>query len=162
MYAKIENGIAVEYPVYEGQLQERFPDKTYPLDTSGDSIPDGYVKVKVVAPEESFFKKQKPIRKMPELIDGEWIEVYEWVDKTPNELQETFNRTVEVVRADRDTALKLSDNAVRSDVWDKYTAQEKQEWTDYRQALRDIPQQEDFPYDVEFPLEPSTFEVKIV
>ena len=29
-----------------------------------------------------------------------------------------------------------------------------QEWVDYRQALRDIPQQEEFPFGVQWPAEP--------
>jgi hypothetical protein len=30
------------------------------------------------------------------------------------------------------------------------------EWGTYRQALRDIPQQEGFPFDIEFPIDPDT------
>lgn len=31
-----------------------------------------------------------------------------------------------------------------------------QEWRDYQQALRDIPQQESFPYDVDWPIKPNS------
>lgn len=30
-----------------------------------------------------------------------------------------------------------------------------QEWIDYCQALRDIPQQEGFPFDIQWPIEPN-------
>jgi len=45
MYAKIENDLVVEYPLYEGDLQNRFPELSFPLDTHGVSVPTGYVRV---------------------------------------------------------------------------------------------------------------------
>lgn len=58
-----------------------------------------------------------------------------------------------VVRAQRDTLLLRSD-------WVVVAAYEKgasvpQEWQDYRQALRDIPTQDGFPYSVTWPTKPE-------
>lgn len=40
--------------------------------------------------------------------------------------------------------------------WNSMTAEQQQEWADYRQALLDVPQQEGFPFDVVWPTKPST------
>lgn len=53
------------------------------------------------------------------------------------------------VRAERETKLKESDWMALSDV--TMTA----EWSTYRQALRDVPEQEGFPHTVTWPTEPG-------
>ena len=60
---------------------------------------------------------------------------------------------------------ELAANAVRAyrnkllDESDKMMVQDRpienvQEWRNYRQSLRDVPEQEGFPFDVEFPVQP--------
>ena len=75
------------------------------------------------------------------------IEV-EDIDTSEIELEQT---TVGV-RFRRDIALKNSDWALASD--SPLTDEQKTEATTYRQALRDLPEQEGFP-DVELPTKPD-------
>ena len=56
------------------------------------------------------------------------------------------------VRMCRDNLLDDCDWTVLPD--SPLSDEEKDLWTEYRQALRDIPQQEGFPFDVEFPERP--------
>lgn len=56
----------------------------------------------------------------------------------------------EIVRFERNSLLKDTDWMVLSD-----SSQPSQEWLDYRQALRDIPQQEGFPSNVVWPIKPT-------
>lgn len=75
-----------------------------------------------------------------------------WIE--PDERNTLAQEDMEaVVRAQRNTLLLRSD-------WVVIAAYEKgdiiaQEWQDYRQALRDIPTQEGFPYSVTWPTEPA-------
>jgi hypothetical protein len=62
-------------------------------------------------------------------------------------------------RNERDTRLALCDWRVSADLWATYTDQQRKEWSDYRQALRDVTQQPGWPTDVDWPTEPSTFEI---
>ncbi len=55
-------------------------------------------------------------------------------------------------RGERDSLLKESDWSMLSD--NSLTEEQKTEATTYRQALRDLPEQEGFP-DVEFPTKPD-------
>jgi hypothetical protein len=162
MYAKIENGVAVEYPVYEGDLQKLFPDLTYPLDVSGNPIPEGYVKVQPAYPNNLTDLTYKHTMVMPVQVDGVWKETFVSTKKEGADLEAALHAISKQVRDDRDAVLKLTDIKVKTDLWDDYTDTEKKEWKDYRKALRDIPEQEGFPLNVEWPIEPSTFAIKVI
>ena len=75
--------------------------------------------------------------------------VQKWLEEA---MQESYDVVAEEVRAQRDILLyetdwtQVSDNAL--------SPEERQRWAEYRQALRDVTAQENFPYDVEWPTEP--------
>lgn len=60
------------------------------------------------------------------------------------------------VRADRDYRLTevdaIAGNALR---WADLTSAKQAEWSTYRQALLDVPQQAGFPYDITWPTKPE-------
>jgi hypothetical protein len=62
----------------------------------------------------------------------------------------------EVVRTQRDQLLTESDIYVLPDRWNVMTPEEQTAWSEYRQALRDIPQVYDDPADVVWPTKPTT------
>jgi hypothetical protein len=55
----------------------------------------------------------------------------------------------EIARAERNARLAASDWTQVADA-----PVDKQAWVDYRQALREVPQQEGFPWSVEWPEQP--------
>ncbi len=57
-----------------------------------------------------------------------------------------------IVRSDRDQAIAQSDWTQMPDV--SLTAEQKAAWADYRQALRDVPEQPGFPWSVQWPAKP--------
>lgn len=91
---------------------------------------------------------------MPNLINGEtggigWM----WDGKTltsPPLPPKTADELQAAARAQRDTLLASSD---WTQVYDAPVDQEA--WAAYRQALRDIPQQEGFPATVVWPIKPE-------
>ena len=75
---------------------------------------------------------------------------------TEDEIQKEFDdfvkKNAEIVnRLKRDNLLKEADNLTQMDVWEKYTQKQKDEVSEYKQALRDLPLQKGFPIDVTFP-----------
>jgi hypothetical protein len=64
-------------------------------------------------------------------------------------------RTDEEIRHRRNVYLEKSDSYVLPDRWDYYTDEQKNAWRDYRQALRDIPQQEGYPITLTWPQPPD-------
>lgn len=60
------------------------------------------------------------------------------------------------VRMKRNALLSAEVDPIASNTlrWAALTAEQQQAWADYRQALLDVPQQEGFPYSVEWPTKP--------
>ena len=81
-----------------------------------------------------------------ECINGKWFTKYSIreQDKAPIDKQHEEN-----IRRQRDTFIKESDWRAVSD------RELEPEWKEYRQALRDITQQEGFPHDVKWPTDPD-------
>jgi hypothetical protein len=59
------------------------------------------------------------------------------------------------VRAMRNALLTETDKYVLSDRWITYSLDKQQEWSDYRQTLRDVPQSFADPADVIWPTKPE-------
>ena len=59
------------------------------------------------------------------------------------------------VRRKRDFLLAESDVAVLPDKWATYTTEQQQVWANYRQQLRDIPQNFVDPQEIVFPVKPE-------
>jgi hypothetical protein len=58
-------------------------------------------------------------------------------------------------RATRNALLQFIVDKINPIRWESMNQQEKDTWIAYRQALLDIPQQEDFPRTIIWPVEPS-------
>ena len=168
MYAKIENGVAVEYPLYEGDLERRFPQYVFPLDShlvenNGLLCPEGYA---IVHPnpiaEYDYTKKYEMGMPALDVADGKWKETWVATALTTEELEMRSGSVGNNIRKKRDELLTKSDVFVVSDRWVNYTTQEQTEWADYRQALRDITLQVGFPYSVEWPVSPALFTIRTV
>ena len=70
-------------------------------------------------------------------------------DYNPDE--RALEREADEVRTQRDALLVESDWAVLPDA----PVADEQAWKDYRQALRDVPQQNGFPTDIDWPVKPE-------
>lgn len=67
--------------------------------------------------------------------------------KTPEQLQaESLERNADKVRRERDNRIAATDHMMMPDYPNKPEGLEE-----YRQSLRDVPQQDGFPYSVEWP-----------
>lgn len=108
---------------------------------------DGYLPVVVI--EES--TAEKPIVKYRE-VNGQ-IEQYAEAAPVPSVPEPTEEQQEMQVRAARNSLLDLCDWTQLPDA--PLTAEKKQAWAEYRQALRDVPEQAGFPENVVWPSTPS-------
>lgn len=108
----------------------------------------GVHKLKIVTPPYFDIATQKRVEKDAVLIDGQWTQVYDVEEMTPEEAQARYDEWATKARSLRDIWLgetdwtALNDNTLTS------------EMAAYRQALRDISDQEGFPFDVIWPTKP--------
>jgi hypothetical protein len=88
-----------------------------------------------------------------ELVDGVWVATYETIQMTVEEYQPYLAkvRTAQISR--RLFLLKDSDWTQMPD--SPLSEEDKAVWKVYRQALRDVPAQRGFPFDVEWPVHPQ-------
>lgn len=92
-------------------------------------------------------------RSMPELVDGVWTLIWDVFDKTAETIaEETELQTVEI-RESRNGMLTKCDWTQLPDA--ALTQEQKDQWATYRQALRDLPSQNGFPWDVVWPAKPE-------
>ena len=94
---------------------------------------------------------EKPLVKYRE-INGQ-IEQYAEIAPIPAVPELTEEQQKMQVRAQRNSLLTLCDWTQLPDA--PLTDGEKQEWAEYRQALRDVPEQTGFPENVIWPSTPS-------
>lgn len=149
MYAKVENGVVIKYPLSEGQVRAAFPNISFAPDFA-NNLPDGYVRVLLSGvPKET--ETQRFIEATPELIDGAWVQKWVAEDKyTPDEWQKVLelreSNKWSAMRDKRDVALIKSDWVVarhkeQKEIGQATTISEAEylAWLTYRQELRDFP-----------------------
>lgn len=148
-YAKLEDNEIAEYPIYEGDLKVL---AGYD-DFSGIPFvpPDGYVVVyDVPYPDVQIDHTQTIVDDTPQIIDEKWTRVWTIRDATQEELDFRINRKSTEIRKIRNQLLFETDWTQLAD-----SPVNPADWTDYRQALRDITNQEGFPWEVEWPALPT-------
>lgn len=141
MYAKFINNDLIEIaPKNKGAVSNY--DKAVNLLTA-----DGYLPVVVIEEPTA----DKPVVKYRE-VNGQ-IEQYAEAAPVPAIPELTEEQQEMQVRAQRNSLLTLCDWTQLPDA--PLTDGEKQEWAEYRQALRDVPEQTGFPENVIWPSTPS-------
>ena len=121
---------------------------------SDDEIkPYGWIPVETIS-------ENKEIQESVEYVIEENVvkEIITTRDRTQEEIEESNASQVEAkwysVRFTRNNLLKESDIEIVSDKWDVMDSSLKSAWSDYRKALRDIPQTYSNPDDVVYPSKP--------
>jgi hypothetical protein len=103
------------------------------------------------APEVSKEKKIIPVK--PVFENGVWFQSWNVVDKTQQEIEQEYIQRSRNIR-ERRNRLLLETDWVVAKAFETNTPI-PQVWIDYRQVLRDVSNQENFPYEVIFPDIPS-------
>jgi len=145
MFAKIENGQVVKFPYTFQDLHVDFPNVSFPANPSS-SVLGEYGVVQVFSdpvpthnPTTHKVKKKAPVK-----LNGRWVA--EWEIS-----QLDYERAASNIRAIRNDKLRDTDWTQGKDISDEVS----QAWGAYRQALRDIPQQNGFPFNVVWPDVPA-------
>lgn len=150
MYAQVENNQIVEWPIVD--LRRRFPNISFPVEIKDSHLPEGIVAV-VSMPVPAFdAQTQKPVQEsVPSFRNGRWELGYVVEPQTPQEIQATRDARAVGVRLERNQWLSACDWTQLPDAPDQIRAA----YVQYRQSLRDVPQQAGFPFSVVWPAEPS-------
>ncbi len=151
--------------MYEGEFRALFPNTSMPQQLSEELLNSFGADVVFEGPQATGGSVyQYSQRSGVEQVNGKWYtkyilgpvfldQVVDGVTTTAAEQEATYKAQKDAeqaknVRATRDQKLADTDWRFRSDMTPS------QEWIDYCQALRDVPSQEGFPWNITWPVEP--------
>ena len=151
MYVLAPNQTVETFPYSIGALRRDNRNTSFPRNPSEEMLADWNVFPVIEQEPPSFNPATQNLNQVnPMLVDGEWMQAWEVADSSAEEIAERTEAKAVEVRADRNQRLAACDWTQLSDAPVDAAA-----WATYRQELRDIPEQEGFPWDVEWPPMPS-------
>ena len=143
MYAKLTDGQPSKFPYSSDELRKENPGTSFPDEITDETFA-AYNVVRVVETEvPDFDSKTQRVTQSLRRIGPDWTQSW-----TVEQLPE--NKASANVRGRRNRLLKETDYTQLADAPGDTAA-----WATYRQALRDIPAQDGFPFTVTWPTEPS-------
>jgi hypothetical protein len=152
MHVLIKDNKVAKYPYGASDLRRDNPNVSFPKNIS-DELFAKYGVMRV------FFSTQPEITYAQELkegdpvfADGRWNQTFTVVDLAEEEVAGRTTQRAGEVRAERNAKISGSDWTQLDD--SPITNAKKLEWATYRQALRDIPLQAGFPWNVTWPESP--------
>jgi hypothetical protein len=154
MYVLITNGVVEKYPYSIGELRKDNPNTSFPKEPP-ESLLASYGVLPVIPtdrPQASHTKNVKEVT--PVNLQGKWTQTWEVTNASAEEISARTEEKSSEVRGERDMLLASCDWTQGKDISEEVSAA----WATYRQALRDIPQQGAFPWNVEWPVAPNSGE----
>lgn len=153
MYAKITNGQVDQFPYTVGQLRRDNPNTSFPKNISDEMLAKfNVLKVNSVPVPDIDERTQRVEQSnQPHQEAGQWFFGWTVINKTQAELNADLAGKEAQVRADRNSRIAATDWTQGKDIPDNISSA----WATYRQALRDVPSQAGFPWDIQWPTQPE-------
>lgn len=150
MYVKIENGAVVQYPYSVAQLRLEHPNQTFP-ETKEILESMGCFRV-VVTGQPVCDYTQNLVELLPVFNPQSqcWEQQWSVVAATQQEIDERTAAQAATVRQERTKLLFQSDWTQLADA-----PTNALDWANYRQALRNVPSQTGFPWNIVWPTAPQ-------
>jgi len=148
MYIKLTNGEPEIYTI--GKLRRDNKNVSFPKTISNEILARFDVYPYIQQEQPTYDKKTQKLKDGGFVQDesGNWTKIWNVVEKTQTEIAEWIEVKANSIRSQRNQLLSETDYLALSDV--TLAA----EMAEYRQALRDITDQQGFPETVEWPVKP--------
>ena len=119
--------------------------------TTPEILSDLGASIVLEGPQAQPTRYQTAFRDGVEQINGQWFTKWSLADMGDEAKAAADAGQAQNVRTERNNLLKDSDWSQGKDIPDAVS----QPWAVYRQALRDVPSQSGFPWDVQWPAQPE-------
>ena len=154
MYILTDDSAVLKFPYFLEELRSDNPQTSFPLEMSAEELAEwGVFAVEEEMPPAYNEQIESIVIDAPALVKGKWIRG--WL-VTPASEEEIEHRTLiktDQVRIERNRYLSNSDFTQLNDY--PGSTSKLAQFTQFRQALRDLPAQPGFPWDVIWPLPDS-------
>jgi hypothetical protein len=135
--------------MYENEFRTLFPNTSLPQQLTENIINELGGDVVFEGSQVELTRYQISFYDGVELIEGKWYTKYSVADMSADTKTVKDIEQAKYARFTRDTLLAKTDWRFRSDMTPS------QAWKDYCQALRDVPTQQGFPWDIIWPTQPE-------
>ena len=136
--------------MYESEFRKLNSNTSFPYPISAETLSEFGADVVLEGPQASPTRYQTAFSDGVEEIDGKWYTKYSVADLDDEAKAAKDAEQAKSVRQSRDQKLKDSDWTQVADA-----PVNKEDWAAYRQALRNLPEQEGFPWTVTYPTQPD-------
>jgi hypothetical protein len=153
MFALIKDDQVARYPYSVTDLKRDNPQVSFPQNMADESLLDFDVYRVYFSSQPDFDASTQRLQEIAPTYNGDagrWEQVWQVVDKTVEDLSSETSAKAEEVRSERNRLLSESDWTQVLDA-----PVDQQAWLTYRHALREVPQQSGFPWEVEWPTLPD-------
>lgn len=151
MYVKTNNGVIERFPYTIGDLRKENSNTSFPRVMSDELLAEYGVFSVTEQEKPSVDRFSYCVKKqLPQLVNGKWVLLWDTFAKSAEELAEEDSREAQAIRDSRDGMLAATDWTQVDDA-----PVDKAAWAVYRQALRDVPSQNGFPWNVTWPTKPE-------
>ena len=144
-------GKIVDSKIQISNIYTLFPNTSFPDSGPPDSFIQENELYKVEEIPQYDEQTQKVVVLSEPIIKNNLVYTFRIEEKT--EIEKNNDLWVNL-RLSRDVLLRQSDKFVFADMWEKYTEEQKNSWRQYRQMLRDLPQNTDITKNVIWPTWP--------
>jgi leucyl aminopeptidase (aminopeptidase T) len=146
MHIRLTSGVPIPYTI--GQLRRDNPQVSFPRVIPDDTLAeyDVYPVAETPAPEITHAQN---VAEAFEQIGGVWTQTWTVTDASADEIAQRVGAQWREVRAERNARLSACDWTQLADAHVSAVA-----WANYRQALRDLPQVQEDPFNIVWPDEP--------
>lgn len=135
--------------ITEGDFRAAHPNTSFPHQLSEELLNSFNADVVFEGPQALPNKYQVAYRDGVQEINGKWFTKYSVADLDADAIAYVDANQAKLVREDRNQRLSACDWTQLNDAPVDQAA-----WAEYRQSLRDIPNQSGFPWDINWPVEP--------
>lgn len=151
MYVLVSGQNVIKYPYTFFDLMKDNPNTSFPLEATDELLAEWGVFTVTPTEKPQVTVNETGIEDTPILDNNtsKWVQTWIVKQATSEEVLDRVLKKTSEIRKIRDDLLSGSDWTQVSD-----SPVNKEEWSLYRQALRDIPTQEGFPFNVVWPLRP--------
>jgi len=136
--------------ITESEFRAAFPNTSFPEQLTVELIGDMGFDVVLEGPQAQPTRYQTAFRDGVEKIDGQWFTKYSVADMDDETKAAKDAEQAKSMRDQRNQKLSDSDWTQLAD-----SPENKAAWATYRQALRDVPAQAGFPWEVQWPQQPE-------
>lgn len=151
MYVLAPNQVVAKYPYSVDQLKRDNPATSFPVQMSDQDLAAWEVYPVVAQDPPSYNEATQTCSQVdPIFSNNKWLMQWQITEATPEEIQQRTEAKATAVRLDRNQRLAECDWTQLPDA-----PVDSAMWAVYRQALRDVTDQQGFPWSVQWPQPPS-------